>query len=36
MIHTWHLWAARLISGRMAIASAGAFITNTWRLKHSC
>ena len=26
MIHTWHLWAARLISGRMAIASAGAFI----------
>lgn len=26
MIHAWHLWAARLISGRMAIASAGAFI----------
>ena len=26
MIHAWHLWAARLISGREAIASAGAFI----------
>ncbi|RCW81554.1 alpha/beta hydrolase [Phyllobacterium bourgognense] len=26
MIHAWHLWAARLTSGREAIASAGAFI----------
>ena len=26
MIHAWPLWAARLTSGRMAIASAGAFI----------
>lgn len=26
MIHAWHLWAARLESGRRAIASAGTFI----------
>jgi epsilon-lactone hydrolase len=26
MIHAWHLWAARLESGRKALASAGAFI----------
>jgi len=26
MIHAWHLWSARLTAGRMAIASAGAFI----------
>ena len=26
MIHAWPLWAARLASGREAIASAGAFI----------
>ena len=26
MIHAWHLWAARLASGRAALASAGAFM----------
>ena len=26
MIHAWHLWSARLTSGRQALASAGAFI----------
>ena len=26
MIHAWHLWAAKLASGRRALASAGAFI----------
>ncbi len=26
MIHAWHLWAARLASGRSALASAGAFM----------
>ena len=26
MIHAWHLWSARLTSGRWALASAGAFI----------
>jgi acetyl esterase/lipase len=26
MIHAWHLWSARLEAGRLAIASAGAFI----------
>jgi hypothetical protein len=26
MIHAWHLWSAKVLAGRQAIASAGAFI----------